>query len=81
MAKSAAVTAIQAELRETEARANALRQALQALGGLSGGGTRTTTAGQRRARKRPKMSAAQRKAVGERMKKYWAAKRKAKKVQ
>ena len=70
MAKSAAVNAIEKEMRETEVRLNALRQALQALGGLSGGGTRTTTTGQRLGtRRRRKMSAAQRKAVGVRMKK------------
>ena len=33
MAKSGVVTAIERELRETEARANALREALAVLGG------------------------------------------------
>jgi hypothetical protein len=46
--------------------------------GRRAGSARTTPtpeAGPKRARKRRKMSAAQRKAVGERMRKYWAARR------
>jgi len=48
------------------------------VGNSGAGTTRDTsvTAAARSARKRPKMSAAARKAVGERMRKYWAARRK-----
>ena len=42
----------------------------------SGGGTLVPKGGKKKRRRRPPMSAAQRKAVGIRMKKYWAARRK-----
>jgi hypothetical protein len=74
LAKTDLVAAIQAELRETEARANALRQALQAVGGRTVAAVKAT-AGRVRRRRR-KMSAAARKAVSRRMKARWAAARK-----
>jgi len=45
---------------------------------LRKGARKAATGAPVRRRRRPKMTAAQRKAVGERMKKYWAARRKAK---
>ena len=75
MAKTDVVTAIKAELRDIERRAGALRQALQVLGGPVASTARATVGSRRR---RGKMSAAQKKAVIQRMKKYWAARRKAK---
>ena len=75
MAKTDVVTAIKAELRDIERRAGALRQALQVLGGPVASTARATVGPRRRRRK---MSAAQKKAVSQRMKKYWAARRKAK---
>ena len=42
-----------------------------------GGGTLLPQGGKKKQRRRPPMSAAQRKAVGERMRKYWAARRRA----
>jgi hypothetical protein len=65
------------ELRREEA---AIRKAFPDLFGVRGrqaGGGGTAGAGRRR--KRSNMSAAARKAVSERMKKYWAARRKDKK--
>lgn len=44
----------------------------------SGATTAAATAGKRRGRRRQAMSAAQRKAVSERMRKYWADRRKTK---
>jgi hypothetical protein len=77
LAKTNVVAAIKAELRDVEKRAEALRQALQVLGGRVVSGARTV--GGDRNRRRRTMSAAQKKAVGLRMKKYWAARRKAEK--
>jgi len=76
LAKTDVVAAIKTELRDVERRAEALRQALQVLGGRVVSATkRIAGAGRRRRRK---MSAAQKKAVSQRMKKYWAARRKSK---
>lgn len=73
------VAEIQAELAH-------IRKAFPAIGARlragrrvesgSGGGTVRPEEGKRKRRRRPPMSAAQRKAVGIRMKKYWAARRK-----
>jgi hypothetical protein len=65
-----------AELRKEEA---AIRAAFPDLFRGGGRGKAAGTAAQpaRRARKRRKMSSAEKKAVSERMKKYWAERRKA----
>ena len=76
MAKTDVVTAIKAELRDIERRAEALRRALQVLGGPVASTARASVG---RRRRRRKMSAAQKRAVSARMKKYWAARRKANK--
>ena len=68
------------ELRREEA---AIRRAFPDLGGRQAGRTAEATAeagGKRRRRRRSRMSAAARRAVSERMKKYWAERRKAKKA-
>ena len=75
MAKTDAVAAIKAELKDVERRAEALRQALQVLGGPVASTARAIVG---RRRRRRTMSAAPKKAVSQRMKKYWAARRKAK---
>ena len=75
LAKTNVVAAIKAELRDVERRAEALRQALQVLGGRAVSTAKKVTG--RRSRRR-RMSAAQKKAVSARMKRYWAARRKAK---
>lgn len=75
MAKTDVMAAIRTELRDIERRAEALRRALQVLGGPVAANARTVTRGRRRRRK---MSAAQKRAVSQRMKKYWAQRRKAK---
>ena len=75
MAKTDVVAVIKAELRDIERRAGALRQALQVLGGPVASSARATVG---RRRRRRKMSAAQKRAVSQRMKKYWAARRKSK---
>ena len=65
------------ELRREEA---ALRAAFPGLGGEIGRGRRTVQSANgatARRRRRRKMSAAQKRAVSERMKKYWAERRKA----
>jgi hypothetical protein len=49
-----------------------------AAGSTAADASPAAAAGARRQRRRPAMNAAQRKAVSERMKKYWAARRKAK---
>ena len=72
MAKTDVVAAIKARLRETEKEVAALRQALEVLGGPVAFAARSVTK-----RRRRRMSAAQKKAVSQRMKKYWAARRKA----
>jgi hypothetical protein len=59
------------ELRAEEA---AIRRAFPDLGGKPA----AARGGRRRQRRRSRMSAAARKAVSERMKKYWAERRKAK---
>jgi hypothetical protein len=59
------------ELREEKRQIEAM---LGELKGPTGNGRQPTTAPTRHRRR---MSAAQRKAVGERMRKYWAARRKA----
>jgi hypothetical protein len=58
------------ELRREE---DAIRSAFP---DLFGGGAGRGAGGRRRGRRRSTMSAAQRKAVSERMKKYWASRRK-----
>jgi hypothetical protein len=71
-------------LAELEAEIAALRAAFPGLGGSSGrrGGNGAATRGAqksgRSARRRPAMTAAQKRAVSVRMKKYWAERRKAK---
>lgn len=74
MAKTDVVAAIKAELRDVERRAEALRQALQVLGGRTVAAVTATV--RRVRRRRRKMSAAQKNAVSQRMKKYWAARKK-----
>jgi hypothetical protein len=69
------VGVLKRELAGARQRVSALEQALNILGGADGAGIRTT--GKRRGRRR-KMSAAQKKAVSERMRKYWAARKKSK---
>jgi hypothetical protein len=61
----------QARLEELEREREAILRSFPDLGRA----TPVAPTPSRVRRKRPKMSAAQRKAVGERMKKYWAAKR------
>jgi hypothetical protein len=61
------------DIRQEEA---AIRSAFPEL--FAGRPSRSTAAPARSSRKRPKMSAAARKAVSERMKKYWASRRKPK---
>ena len=67
-----------AELRKEEA---AIRGAFPDLfrgaGGAAKGARGAATASKKRTRKRRKMSAAEKRAVSERMKKYWADRRKA----
>ena len=63
------------ELRQEEA---AIRRAFPDLVGGRGRQSTSPGAARRRPRRRKGMSAAARKAVSERMKKYWAARRKAK---
>ena len=72
-----------AEARLAELRAE-IAEIERAFPGLSGNGrarelikVEEMTSGRQRRRKRKPMTAAQKKAVGERMKKYWAARRKA----
>jgi hypothetical protein len=71
-----------AVLEELEREAAAIRRAFPGLVGGRGRQARTASvaasAGVAAARRRPAMSAANRKAVSERMKKYWAERRKAK---
>ena len=81
MAKSASVTSIlQREARQLEAKLTGIRGAIAALRGGSAAspfrGRPGRPPGARR--KRSSMSAAARKAVSARMKKYWAARRAAK---
>ena len=69
--------AIRAEFPELFAGARGGRK--QARGGRAASADGADrAAGRRRRRRRPPMSAAARKAVGERMRKYWAERRKAK---
>lgn len=68
------VREIQAEL----AKIQRAFPAVKASGGEAGSGRWAADAGPKRRRRRWKMSAAQKKAVGIRMKAYWAARRKAK---
>jgi hypothetical protein len=75
LAKIDVVAAIKAELRDVEHRAEALRQALQVLGGKVLAKAKTV-----RNRTSRGMSAAQKRAVSQRMKRYWAERRKAKKT-
>ena len=63
MAKTDVLAAIKAELRDVERRADALRQALQVLGGPVASTARATVG---RSRRRRKMSAAQKRAVSQR---------------
>lgn len=71
-------------VEEISAELAAIRKAFPALVGRrrvqsgSGGGTLVPGEGPKKRRRRKPMSAAQRKAVGIRMKKYWAARRMAK---
>jgi hypothetical protein len=63
------------QLRQEEA---AIRSEFPELfGGRRGNGQASEGAGTRRKRRRPAMTAAQRKEVSERMRKYWAERRKA----
>ena len=63
------------QLREEEA---AIRAEFPELfGGRRGNGKAGQSAGARKRRRRPAMTAAQRKEVSERMRKYWAERRKA----
>lgn len=68
---SKSVTAKQAQLTQLQADLEALQRAASILGGKK-------TSPAKKRKRRGKMSAAQRKAVGKRMKAYWAAKRKGK---
>jgi hypothetical protein len=70
------VAEIRAELAEIQRRFPTLRAGRRVETG-SGGGTLLPEDGKKKRRGRKPMSAAQRKAVGIRMKKYWAARRKA----
>jgi len=75
----------EARWNEVQAEMASLRNAFPDLASVSRSARRTTAKSARRIaaavepkRKRSKMTAAQRKAVSARMKKYWAARRKAK---
>ena len=69
MAKSASIISIlQREAHQLEGKLSGIRRAIVALGGGPGRPSGRT-------RKRKRMSAAARKAVSARMKKYWAARR------
>ena len=70
------VEEISAELAEIRKAFPELRAGRRVETG-SGGGTLVPEGGRKKRRGRKPMSAAQRKAVGIRMKKYWAARRKA----
>ena len=70
------------QLRDEQARLRAVFPELFRPGrrpGAQAMSSAAATAPARRRRRRPKMSAAQRKAVSERMRKYWANRRKAEK--
>ena len=66
-----------ARIAELEAEIAAIKAAFSGLEGADSEGRKRERAA--RTRKRPRMSAAARKAVSERMKKYWAARRKGEK--
>jgi len=72
-----ALAKLAAEKRRIERQAAAIQEALRAVNGTGGGqrslGARGVTRGAKRGRKR--MSSAERKAVGRRMKAYWAKRR------
>jgi len=71
-----ALVGAQARLEAITAELAAIRQAFPELANGNLGAASTTTAGNTASRRRRgRMSAAQRKAVGARMKKYWAARR------
>jgi hypothetical protein len=69
-----AVGVIRQELAIARQRVAALEGALAALGGVDAAGVRATGTGKRPRRR--KMSAAQKKVVSERMRKYWAKRKK-----
>ncbi len=89
MARRNLVEALQAELADTERRADALRAALEALGEISSpraarsyrrkGPRRGGEAGKRRQRGRRRFTAAQRKAQSDKMRAYWSKRKAAKK--
>jgi hypothetical protein len=72
------VAEIRAELAEIQRAFPAMRAGRRVETG-SGGGTLLPEGGKRKRRRRPPMSAAQKAEVSRRMKKYWAARRAAKK--
>ena len=67
-----------AEIRKAFPRIGAGLRAGRRVESGSGGGTLVPEEGKKKRRRRPQMSAAQRRAIGVRMKAYWAARRKAK---
>jgi hypothetical protein len=79
--KALARLGAEVRVREIQAELAAIRRAFPAVktssGSEVGNSRRAADGGQKRRRRRWKMSAAQKKAVGIRMKKYWAARRKA----
>jgi hypothetical protein len=78
--KSLARVGAEMRLRELLAEVAEIRRAFPGIGGQRGP-ARAADKGEvpRRRRRPPRMSAAQKKAVSERMRKYWAARRKTKK--
>jgi len=78
--KALARTGAEARMKELQEEMADIQQAFPGIGGTSARRVQIRREGPAaspvRRRKRPKMSAAQRKAVGERMKKYWAERKK-----
>jgi hypothetical protein len=70
-----AMIGAQARLEAITSELAAIRQAFPELANGNVGAVKTTAGNTAARRRRGRMSAAQRKAVGERMKKYWAARR------
>ena len=74
--KALARTGAEARIKELQAEMADIQRAFPGIGGTSARRVQIRRGGPAaspsRRRTRPKMSAAQRKAVGERMKKYWA---------
>jgi len=67
----------EARIRELQGEIDSIRRTFPSVRG-GGRGSNEQTPGRARRRKKPNWSAAQRKAVADRMKKYWAERRKAK---